>query len=372
MKKSFIVFLTVLTLMFTAALQAVEVKFKISAGVNLAPVNDYFLAVQRYNSVPDKDFVIIRKQAIPEEQMPVVMFISSKAKVAPIVIMNMRRQGKIWAAIAMAFGIGPEDFYVPVDGPVYGNTYGRLYSYYNRPMRTWRDIRLSDDDVVNFVNLRFMCDHYGYRPDEVIRMRDSGRSFVDINREFYADKDRRAHGWKDANNNWHDRDKKWKATDSSWNKRENYWKTNDNRWHGSNDKQAQEKMNKQNYDDNQRWHGKYKESNFNGNNRQDNKQINNNDGRDNNRNDRKSYGNDDRNSNNRNNGRDNASGNNRNNNGNNSRGNNSSQDQAKTPVAAPTAVPTAAPEQDNTHNDKRGHDNGKGNGYQNNGRGNNQ
>jgi len=43
------------------------------------------------------------------------------------------------------------------------------------------------------VNLRFISDRYGYEPDEVARMRSSGKSFVIINNEL-----RRAKKGKDS------------------------------------------------------------------------------------------------------------------------------------------------------------------------------
>ena len=266
MKKTFFVVLLVLSLVVPAALLAVEVNFKVRASANVAPgavvVADYFSAIRNYNGVTDNEIMVIKRRGITEEQIPVVMFIAAKANVKPAVILDLRRQGKSWFDIALRFGLGADTFYVPVDGPVYGHVYGRLYSYYNRPWRDWRNIVLSDDDVVNFVNLSFMVDHYGYRPDEVIRMRDGGQSFTVINRNFYNDKARRGYGWRDRNNNWHDRDRNWKPVDRTWRDRQTYWKNYENRWQGNKDAKWQQRMREQNYKDNQRWHGRYKEADF--------------------------------------------------------------------------------------------------------------
>jgi len=85
--------------------------------------------------------------------------------------------------ISLRYGIGPDVYYVPVQN-VYGAPYGRAYGYYqNRNRNEWNRIRLADDDVVNLVNLRFISERYGYAPEEVMRMRSSGRSFETIHDE---------------------------------------------------------------------------------------------------------------------------------------------------------------------------------------------
>jgi len=38
------------------------------------------------------------------------------------------------------------------------------------------------------VNLRFMSEHYRYSPDEVIRLRASGNTFIKINERFIIEK----------------------------------------------------------------------------------------------------------------------------------------------------------------------------------------
>ena len=40
---------------------------------------------------------------------------------------------------------------------------------------------LADPDIVNLVNLRFLSEHYGHSPDEIIRMRSEGEGFAKIN-----------------------------------------------------------------------------------------------------------------------------------------------------------------------------------------------
>ncbi len=153
-------------------------------------LQSFYLAIGEYYRVPEREVVVIRGRHIPDEEIPVVFFISQRAHVEPALIMNMRTRGQSWMDISLHFGLGSEVYYVPareVSGPPYGKAYGY---YKNKPRNKWKAIRLSDGDIVNFVNLRFVTEHYGYDPPAVMRMRGEGKSFVVINDEVKT----RSHG----------------------------------------------------------------------------------------------------------------------------------------------------------------------------------
>jgi hypothetical protein len=62
-------------------------------------------------------------------------------------------------------------------GPPYGKAWGHL----KKSKKAWKTARFSDAEVVNMVNLRFVSDHHGIPPSEVMKMRDAGKGFVEIN-----------------------------------------------------------------------------------------------------------------------------------------------------------------------------------------------
>ena len=152
-------------------------------------LRSFYLAIGEYYRVPERQIAIIRDRRIPDYDVPVVLFIADRARVAPEIVMDYRMRGMSWMDISLHFGLPADIYYVPVTrsyGPPYGHAYGHYKNKHNR------NIRLDDDDVVNMVNLRFMSERYGYAPDEVIRMRSSGKNFVRINEEFRARKDKRS------------------------------------------------------------------------------------------------------------------------------------------------------------------------------------
>ncbi|MEW5994683.1 MAG: hypothetical protein AB1744_09825 [Candidatus Zixiibacteriota bacterium] len=151
-------------------------------------LKSFYLAIGEHYQAPEKDIVVLREKKIPDEEMPVVFFLARHAEVDPAVIVTLRLGGKSWMDICLHFGLSVDIFYVPVKsdpGPPYGKAYGH---YKKRKQDKWGEIRFSDIDIVNLVNLKFICERYGYSPDEVIKLRGSGSSFVDINFKIKAQK----------------------------------------------------------------------------------------------------------------------------------------------------------------------------------------
>jgi hypothetical protein len=144
-------------------------------------LKSFYLAIGDYYHVPEKQIIIVRRQKLPEEEMPVVFFIAKRADVSPQVIIKMRLGGQSWWEISTHYGLRADAFYVPIKhdpGPPYGKAYGH---YKHQKKNNWNKIVLTDADIVNFVNLRFISEHWGYSPDEVVRMREKGKNFININ-----------------------------------------------------------------------------------------------------------------------------------------------------------------------------------------------
>ena len=149
----------------------------------------FYLAVSNHYNVPEKEIVVVRERHIPDEEVPVVFFLARKAGVAPKVIIDLRLSGKSWMDITLRYGLNAQAYYVPVDGdpgPPYGHAYGH---FKKRAKDKWGEIRLSDDDIINFVNLRFVRDHHGWAAADIIKMRQGGKDFVQINHDVKNQKD---------------------------------------------------------------------------------------------------------------------------------------------------------------------------------------
>ena len=143
-------------------------------------VRSFYLAVGDFYDVSDEQVVVVHQRRIPDDEIPVVFFLASRARVAPDVIIGLRLGGSSWMQICSKYGLGADVFYVPVSGnpgPPYGKAYGH---YKNKDKSKWKEIPLSDADVVNLVNLKFVSEHQRISPDDVIKARSGGSSFVKI------------------------------------------------------------------------------------------------------------------------------------------------------------------------------------------------
>jgi hypothetical protein len=144
----------------------------------------FYLAVGDYFRVPEREVTIIRERRIPDEEIPVVLFLAARARVAPSVVIDLRLGGRSWMDITLHLKLSPEIYYVPVKGEVKGPPYGKAYGYYkNKNRKDWGKIVLSNPEIINLVNLRFISEYHHFAPEEVIRLRADGNNFVVINDE---------------------------------------------------------------------------------------------------------------------------------------------------------------------------------------------
>lgn len=181
--RSLIVLLSLAALSVGAPAAQADTRMDIGATIVNGDLRGFYLSLGEYYQVPEREIVVIRDRHIPDYDIPVVLYIAQRAHVAPGVVVDLRLAGNSWMDITLRFGLGPDIYYVPVQR-VYGPPYGNAYGYYKKKRKDWHTIRLADDDVVNLVNLRFISERYGHPPEEVMRMRSAGRSFVAINDEF--------------------------------------------------------------------------------------------------------------------------------------------------------------------------------------------
>jgi hypothetical protein len=118
----------------------------------------FHLVVAGYFGVPQRE-VVFCQRGVPDDEIPLAVFIAHRARVTPASVVDLRLRGKSWWDISVQFGLGPEVYYVPVN-VVPGPPYGKAYGYYKKPRNQWRTIVLSDADLLNLVNLRLSDYHH--------------------------------------------------------------------------------------------------------------------------------------------------------------------------------------------------------------------
>jgi hypothetical protein len=156
-----------------------------AAGTMGGTVHCFYAALRAYYRVPEMEIAGMRNSGISYEELPVVFFIAERARTEMQRVVGLRLANRTWTEIAFRFGLTPDVFYVPLTTVPTASPYSRPYSRYNsRPKREWKTVWLTDGDVVNLVNLRFISQTYGTPPEQVIRMRSEGKTFPEINEEI--------------------------------------------------------------------------------------------------------------------------------------------------------------------------------------------
>lgn len=175
---------------------ATDIRVPVPPPVILPPLPPFHLDIRDYFNVPEPEIIKISDRHIPDEQIPVVLFLASMASVPPPAIIDLRQAGKTWMDICRHFSLAPDIFYVPVKEGVTGPPFGKAYGHFkNKPKKEWKKIVLDDDDVINLVNLRFISDFHKFPPEDIIRMRSEGKNYITINERFRKeDKVRRERG----------------------------------------------------------------------------------------------------------------------------------------------------------------------------------
>ena len=185
------VFIAVIMLTTTASVRESDAGGDMGVSIAGEGLSGFFLVVGDYYRVPQREIMIIRERGIPPYEIPVVLFTAKRAHVAPEIIINLRLRDNAWLHTAFRFGLGPEIFYVPVGVIVIDPPFRKAYGYYkHKPKKKWNTIALSDDDIINLVNLKLMSEYYGYPPGKIIKMRSGGIEFVSINDEIRKDREK--------------------------------------------------------------------------------------------------------------------------------------------------------------------------------------
>ena len=169
-----IVRLMVAILGFSAA----SLQAQVQAGATFSGdgLRSFYFAVGNYYQVPEREVVVVQQvvqqQALPPDEVPVVFYVAQRARVAPAVVVDLRRRGLSWTDIAFHFRLDPDIYYFR-GGPPYGKAYGY-----------WKKHPPRDAEVIDAVNVHFLSDYHRVAPDVVWAERSQGHSYAVVARDF--------------------------------------------------------------------------------------------------------------------------------------------------------------------------------------------
>lgn len=166
---------TLLSVLFAVALVSVALAGADNSGV------EYYTTVSNYFDIPVNSVADLADQ-VTDNELPVVFYIADRGKVSVEKVLDLHTSGASWFDVAADCNLNAADFYVMVVGKIGSKTFGPIYDLYNgTPMPQWKKLTLTDDAIVNLVNLRLVASSNDYSPFEVMAMRDYNTNWSRVN-----------------------------------------------------------------------------------------------------------------------------------------------------------------------------------------------
>ncbi|MDD2790680.1 MAG: hypothetical protein PHU40_08470 [Sulfurimonas sp.] len=129
-------------------------------------VNSFSLSIGDYYRVPVREVVYLER-SIPQDDLSVVYYLANQSRHSARYVSELRLRGQSWWDISLRLGLDP---YV-----VYGDSYSRPHHKKGR----WHD-----DQIVDFVNTRFITNYHRISRDEVLSRRHNGEHFRQIDKHY--------------------------------------------------------------------------------------------------------------------------------------------------------------------------------------------
>jgi hypothetical protein len=162
-------------------------------------ISGFSLSIGDYYRVPAQEIIVIER-SIPENETSVVYFLARHSHKTPHYITNLRLRGMSWWDISLHLGLNPSTLYVVDTHRHSGPPYGKAYGY----QKEGKHHRLSDLDIVELVNVRFLSSYHGISVDDVIDRRREGQQYMHIDDEFRMKKSAHRMPQPSKNRNSHD------------------------------------------------------------------------------------------------------------------------------------------------------------------------
>lgn len=139
----------------------------------------FLRAVGKHFETPAREVLVLSRWGVSTREIPVVLRLSRRAGVSPDVVVAQRRNGDGWMKIARGYSVHAGEFHVPIDGST--GFLGAAYERFDaRSASEWREISLSDEEVVGLVNVRFLSRALGMAPGRVLEEMGDGRDVVGV------------------------------------------------------------------------------------------------------------------------------------------------------------------------------------------------
>jgi hypothetical protein len=136
----------------------------------------FHVEVGRTYGTPVREIERYHSPRLHRDEIPVVYFLAREARVSPRRVIDLRERGWSWIRITRYLRVDPRVFVAHLPrhgGPPYGNAHG-----YWRQVERKQLNRLSDRQIVDYVNLAFWADYHRQPVERIIVVREREGSWL--------------------------------------------------------------------------------------------------------------------------------------------------------------------------------------------------
>jgi hypothetical protein len=136
-------------------------------------IDSFSLSIGDFYGVPIQEVREV-EYYVPHEHASIVYFLANNAGVNARYVTDLRRQGLNWWNISLRLGLDPY----------------MLYRFDNRYYGKSRHHRLSDSEIADYVNVRFISDYHHINRHDIIDRRRQGEKYYRIHDFYHGKPDR--------------------------------------------------------------------------------------------------------------------------------------------------------------------------------------
>ncbi|MBU2503214.1 hypothetical protein KJ682_17940 [bacterium] len=118
------------------------------------------------------------------DELPLAFTIAAGAGADPAAVAAKRAEGLDWRTVLADFGLGCDLFHLEIRGFLPSPIFQPIFDKFDadNPAQ-WASAPLTDMDLLNLANLKFITESQDYSLYRVVAMRDKGRGFTQIHQE---------------------------------------------------------------------------------------------------------------------------------------------------------------------------------------------
>lgn len=137
----------------------------------------YHVAVARHYGRTLEGIESLLSKGIRSDELPLLFALADSSEGQPSSIATRRADGRTWNEILSSFHRSPALFYTELSvlpAPLYHTGMAALAG---KPADHWRRAKLSDIELVDLANLRFLVGYQAFEADSIALMRGQGQTF---------------------------------------------------------------------------------------------------------------------------------------------------------------------------------------------------